>query len=44
MVLSVAGATILPSYLTGALTVALPSIGSEIGLEPAELQVRDLKN
>lgn len=36
VVLSVAGATVLPSYLNGALTVALPSIGAQIGLSPAE--------
>lgn len=39
VVLSVAGATILPTYLSGALTVALPTIGAQIGLASTDLQV-----
>lgn len=39
VVASVAGATILPTYINGALTVALPTLGSQIGLSKAELQV-----
>lgn len=39
VVLSVTGATVLPTYLAGALTVALPTIGAKIGLSSSELQV-----
>jgi hypothetical protein len=39
VVLCVCGATILPTYIAGALTVALPTIGAQIGLTTAELQV-----
>jgi MFS family permease len=37
-VISVAGATVIPTYLSGALTVALPSIGPRIGLTGQNLQ------
>ncbi|UZJ50737.1 hypothetical protein CBS101457_000057 [Exobasidium rhododendri] len=38
VVLCVTGATVLPTYLNGALTVALPTIGAQIGLSASQLQ------
>lgn len=37
-VLCLAGATIIPTYFSGALTIALPSIGAQIGLSGRQLQ------
>jgi len=38
LIACIAGATIIPTYISGALTVALPSIGSKIGLTGSALQ------
>lgn len=37
-IICVAGATVIPTYISGALTVALPSIGADIGLSGPSLQ------
>ena len=37
-IVCIAGATVIPTYISGALTVALPSIGSRIGLTGSDLQ------
>ena len=37
-IICIAGATVIPTYISGALTVALPSIGAQIGLSGPSLQ------